>query len=214
MNPPPGSRRTKAVAAAAIPALAGAWLVYSYASDKTFDWRLFRGPVAGSPEPVGAHPSLRHLLSQTLSGYATVMPLGRAAEMARPYLIASRDIAPFACQVSAAIAERIYGCRLPAKRHLDQAEPSTAAFLDGVSFTARPNRDAPIHRIHVPERIRQGTIPKLGDHRDSNRIRVFRFSRSVAGGGNTGAAALVLTQVFGLPIEDATGLRGAERGSL
>ena len=76
------------MAAAAILALAAAWLVYSSGRDQAFDWRLFRDTVAALDwvwlasgfaaafgtylvralrwavllEPVKAHPSLRQLL--------------------------------------------------------------------------------------------------------------------------------------------------------
>ena len=58
--------------------------------------------------PVCPHAKFRGILVATTIGFATVVLFGRAGEMVRPYLIASREKVSFSSQLAAWLLERIY----------------------------------------------------------------------------------------------------------
>ena len=102
--------------------------------EKSFDWRVFRDSVLSLDrrwlaaslvfsyatylvralrwrvllEPLQPRTPLGPLLSATLIGFSATTVLGRAGEMIRPYLIATRSNVPFPSQVAAWIVERLY----------------------------------------------------------------------------------------------------------
>jgi uncharacterized protein (TIRG00374 family) len=63
-------------------------------------WRLMLRPIAPAA-------SVGSILSPTIVGFTAVVLFGRAGEMVRPYLIATRNKVPFSSQVAAWALERI-----------------------------------------------------------------------------------------------------------
>jgi uncharacterized protein (TIRG00374 family) len=58
--------------------------------------------------PVRPRPNRWGLISATLIGFTAVVVFGRAGELVRPYLIASREKVPFSSQLAAWVLERLY----------------------------------------------------------------------------------------------------------
>ncbi len=57
--------------------------------------------------PLKPNPSLRGILNATCIGFTAIVFFGRAGELVRPYLIASREGLPFSSQLGAWLLERI-----------------------------------------------------------------------------------------------------------
>jgi glycosyltransferase 2 family protein len=113
--------------------LAG-WLLRSRLHARGFDWQVFRatlsslrwGWLAASclavmvsywvravrwsvlMRPVKPDPNLWELFSATLIGFAAITLLGRPGELARPYLIATREKVSMSSQLAAWLLERIF----------------------------------------------------------------------------------------------------------
>jgi len=110
------------------------WLVYAQLSDRSFDWQLAANsfvrldwrwvllsvaPIFGTYygralrwavflKPLKEHPSLKNLLSATVTGFTAVTLFGRPGEFVRPYLIARKEKVPLTSQFSAWALERIF----------------------------------------------------------------------------------------------------------
>jgi uncharacterized protein (TIRG00374 family) len=130
----PSHHRKKILAASLFLAAIAIWVFVYGTRSKGFNWSLFVSAVAGLDRqwlaasvffsygtyvvralrwavlirPLRPHPSFRNLLSATVIGFAAVTALGRAAEMVRPYLIASKEHVSFSSQVAAWVVERLY----------------------------------------------------------------------------------------------------------
>jgi uncharacterized membrane protein YbhN (UPF0104 family) len=59
-------------------------------------------------KPLKPKPNFRHLLIATLIGFTAVVLFGRAGELVRPYLIASKEKVSFTSQLAVWFLERIY----------------------------------------------------------------------------------------------------------
>jgi len=128
---PPPRRWVWGVLLALLVALA-AWLLYQRWG-RQFDWRAFARSFASLDwgwlalaigaalatywgralrwavmlRPLRPRPNLWGLFTATLIGFASVVLVGRPAELVRPYLIASRERVPFSSQLGAWTLERI-----------------------------------------------------------------------------------------------------------
>jgi uncharacterized protein (TIRG00374 family) len=130
-----GKRRTaKWVIVCLAAAALLAWLLYSQASDRGFDWRLAARsfgqldwrwvlisvlPIFGTYygralrwsvflRPLKPKPSIKNLLSATVTGFTAVTLFGRPGEFVRPYLIARKEQVPLPSQFAAWALERIF----------------------------------------------------------------------------------------------------------
>ena len=131
-----GQRRTAKWAIVWVVAAAGllAWLLYSQLSQRRFDWGLVANcfvrldwrwvlvstvPIFGTYygralrwavflKPLKPQPSMKNLLSATVTGFTAVTLFGRPGEFVRPYLIARKEKVPLTSQVAAWALERIF----------------------------------------------------------------------------------------------------------
>jgi uncharacterized protein (TIRG00374 family) len=111
-----------------------AWLAYAQFSGRSFDWglaaRCFERidwrwvglavvPIFGTYygralrwavflKPLKARPSIKNLLSATVTGFTAVTLFGRPGEFVRPYLIARKEQVPLTSQFGAWALERIF----------------------------------------------------------------------------------------------------------
>jgi len=82
------------------------WLALAIAAALATYWgRALRWAVM--LRPLRPRPSLWGLFSATAVGFASVVLIGRPAEVVRPYLIATRERVPFSSQLGAWVLERI-----------------------------------------------------------------------------------------------------------
>jgi hypothetical protein len=82
------------------------WLALSIAAAlATYGGRALRWAVMLRPQR--SRPNLWGLFSATVIGFASVVLIGRPAELVRPYLIASREGVSFSSQIGAWVLERI-----------------------------------------------------------------------------------------------------------
>jgi len=58
-------------------------------------------------QPVAEHPSFWRILDATCVGFTAIVFFGRAGELVRPYLIATKEKVPFSSQIAAWLLERI-----------------------------------------------------------------------------------------------------------
>lgn len=129
---PPARRRSWWVALTALLVALAAWLIYQRWG-REFDWRAFGRSFASLDwrwlglssaiamttylgralrwavmlRPLRPRPNLWHLFTATVIGFASVVLVGRPAELVRPYLIATREGVPFSSQLGAWVLERI-----------------------------------------------------------------------------------------------------------
>jgi uncharacterized protein (TIRG00374 family) len=110
------------------------WLAYAQISGRSFDWRLVARcferldwrwvalsvvPIFGTYygralrwavflRPLKSRPSVKNLLSATVTGFTAVTLFGRPGEFVRPYLIARKEQVPLTSQLAAWALERIF----------------------------------------------------------------------------------------------------------
>jgi hypothetical protein len=95
------------LAAAAMERLRWPWLLLSLVMaaasyyGRALRWAVFL-------KPLKARPSIRHLLTATVIGFAAVTLFGRPGELVRPYLIAVKERVPVSSQFAAWLLERIF----------------------------------------------------------------------------------------------------------
>jgi hypothetical protein len=95
------------LAAAAMERIRWPWLLLALAmAAATYYGRALRWAVF--LKPLKPRPSIRHLLSATLIGFAAITLFGRPGELVRPYLIAVKERVPVSSQLAAWLLERIF----------------------------------------------------------------------------------------------------------
>jgi len=119
--------------------LAPGWVAASAAlALATYYGRALRWAVM--LRPVKPHPRIWNLFAATAVGFTAVVLLGRAGELVRPYLIASKEKVPVSSQVAAWALERIYdllAVLIVFGLALAQVGPSHAGLGPGLQWALR-----------------------------------------------------------------------------